>query len=218
MSAIRILIVDDHPLVREGIRQALAVPGYDVAGEAGSAEEGLGLAAELHPDVVILDINLPGMSGIEAAARLRQSSPAARILMLSVHDHPEYLLESVRAGAHGYLRKDSRPAELREAVRRVHEGHTCFPVSADAPAQAAMPVLSAAAQRLELLTRRERDVLIGVASGKANKEIAADLGLGVRTVESYRETLIRKLGIPSAAGLTRFAIETGLLGRYSRDP
>jgi DNA-binding NarL/FixJ family response regulator len=133
--------------------------------------------------------------------------------MLSVHDHPEYVLESVRAGAHGYLRKDSLPDELRAAVRSVASGQTCFGTGAPAAVEAAAPILTAATERLDLLTRRERDVLIGVASGKTNKEIAADLGLSVRTVESYRESLTRKLGIPSAAGLTRFALEARLLGR-----
>lgn len=218
MKPIRIVIVDDHPLVREGIRQALSVPGFEVVAEAGTGDEGVALATAHGPDVVIMDINLPGPSGIEAAERLRKVVPEARILMLSVHDHPEYLLESVRAGAHGYLRKDSRPGELRDAVRAVAGGNTCFPAMGAPPPAASAPILTAASQRLELLSRRERDVLIGVASGKANKEIAADLGVGVRTVESYRESLIRKLGIPSAAGLTRFAIETRLLGRYDPLP
>ena len=132
--------------------------------------------------------------------------------MLSVHDHPEYVLESVRAGASGYLRKDSLPTELRDAVRAVHEGRTAFQSGRSGAPEATAPILAAAAQRLDLLTRRERDVLVGIASGKSNKEIAAGLELSVRTVESYRESLMAKLGIKSAAGLTRFAIESRLLG------
>ena len=133
--------------------------------------------------------------------------------MLSVHDHPEYILESVKAGAHGYLRKDSLPDQLRVAVQTVARGDTHFGAGGSAHPEPVSPILAGTtSHRLELLTRRERDVLIGVASGKANKEITADLGLSVRTVESYRESLIRKLGIPSAAGLTRFAIEARMLG------
>lgn len=212
-AAIRVLLVDDHPLVREGLRQVLGLPGFDVVGEAGTGDDGIDRAVALQPAVVVLDINLPGKTGIEVAAVLRHRAPEVRILMLSVHDHPEYILESVKAGAHGYLRKDSLPDQLRAAVRAVARGETHFERSGSARLEPVAPILvGTTSHRLELLTRREKDVLIGVASGKANKEIAADLGLGVRTVESYRESLIRKLGIPSAAGLTRFAIEARLLG------
>lgn len=209
---IRILIVDDHPLVREGIRGALSVPGFVVIADVGNAEEALGIARAEHPDVIVMDISLPGMSGIDAVEALRRERPGARVLMLSVHDHPEYVLESVRAGASGYLRKDSLPSELREAVRTVHSGQTAFQAGRAGASEATAPILAAAAQRLELLTRRERDVLVGIASGRSNKEIAAGLELSVRTVESYRETLMSKLGIRTTAGLTRFAIESKLLG------
>lgn len=209
---IGVLLVDDHPLVREGLRQVLAEPEFRVVGEVGSGPGAIEMIGECQPEVVILDINLPGENGIVVAARLLGLHPALRILMLSVHDHPEYLVESVKAGAHGYLRKDSLPAQLRDAVRAVHAGRTAFASGKGPPAETMTPVLAAAVQRLELLSRRERDVLIGVASGQLNKEIAADLGLSVRTVESYRETLMRKLGISNVAGLTRFAIEARLLG------
>ena len=121
-APIRILIVDDHALVREGIRQALTIPGFDVVGEAGSGPEGLAKALALTPDVVVLDISLPGENGIKTAARIRAEAPEIRVLMLSVHDHPEYVLESVKAGAHGYLRKDTLPETLRDAIRSIHEG------------------------------------------------------------------------------------------------
>jgi two-component system nitrate/nitrite response regulator NarL len=211
-AIVRILVVDDHPLVREGILQALSVPGFEVLADVGSAEEAVVLARSLHPDVIVMDISLPGMTGIEATEVLHRELPTIRILMLSVHDHPEYVLESVRAGASGYLRKDSLPAELRDAVRSIHAGQTAFQSTRAAVGESMAPVLAAAAQRLELLSRRERDVLVGIASGKANKEIAGDLGLSPRTVESYREALMAKLAIRSTAGLTRFAIESRLLG------
>jgi DNA-binding NarL/FixJ family response regulator len=129
--------------------------------------------------------------------------------MLSVYDNPEYVLESVRVGAHGYLRKDTLPAELREAILTVADGRTRFervlPGGTEPARRASSP------DRLAALTRRERDVLIGVASGKTNREIASELGLSTRTVESYREALIRKLEIPTVAGLTKFALDSGLL-------
>ena len=211
-APIRVMIIDDHALVREGIRQALTVPGFEVVGEAGNGADGLAQARALAPEVVVLDISLPGENGIRTAARFRTEFPEIRVLMLSVHDHAEYVLESVKAGAHGYLRKDTLPDELRRAITTIHEGRTYFGQALEGGPAAPAPVLpSAAADRLELLTRREREVLVGIAIGKGNKEIAADLGRSVRTVESYRETLIRKLGIPSVAGLTRFAIEARLL-------
>ena len=212
-ESIRILIVDDHPLVREGLRQVLAAPEFEVVGEAGNGPDAVVAVGTVSPHVVVLDINLPGENGIAVAARLRSEHPDVRILMLSVHDHHEYVLESARAGAHGYLRKDSLPEALREAIRTVRSGRTAFSPTPATAGEPVVPVLTAASQRLELLTRRERDVLIGVASGQLNKEIAVSLGLSVRTVESYRESLMRKLGIANAAGLTRFAIEADLLGQ-----
>lgn len=210
-TPIRILIVDDHALVREGIRQALTSPGLEVVGEASNGAEGLRAAALLRPDVAVMDITMPGDNGIVTAARMRAEVPGTRILMLSVHDHPEYVLESAKAGAHGYLRKDALPDQLRQAIRTIHGGGTCFEHALSEEVETVTPVLQTnAAQRLALLTRREKDVLLGITGGKTNKEIAADLGLSPRTVESYRESLIRKLGIPSVAGLTRFAIDAGL--------
>jgi two-component system, NarL family, nitrate/nitrite response regulator NarL len=212
-APIRVLLVDDHALVREGIRQALLGPEFEVVGEAGNGTDALALAQRLRPDLVVLDISLPGESGIKTAARLRTETPEVRVLMLSVHDHPEYILESARAGAHGYLRKDTLPEELRDAIRTVHEGRTAFADFATRGSEPLAPVSGAdVTQRLDLLTRRERDVLVGVASGFTNKEIAARYGLSVRTVESYRESLMQKLGIRTIAGLTRFALDARLIG------
>lgn len=210
---IRIVLVDDHTLVRQGIRQALTAPGFEVVGEAGTGPEGLARVLELRPDVVVLDISLPEENGIVTAGRIRAEAPDTRILMLSVHDHQQYVLESAKAGAHGYLRKDTLPEELREAIRTIHGGDTHFGSSLGEDTDVVTPRLqNNAAQRLALLTPREREVLIGIAEGLTNKEIATRLGLSPRTVESYRETLIRKLGIPSVAGLTRFALDAALIG------
>jgi two-component system, NarL family, nitrate/nitrite response regulator NarL len=235
-DVIRVLVVDDHAIVREGIRQVLVSDaGISVVGEAANAELAIDMAVSLRPDVVLLDVTMPDASGLHVVTRLRELVSETRVLMLSVHGDTEYVLRSVRAGAHGYLRKDTTPATLRDAVRAVHRGGEFFspdvavhltsairdagtgqgpsgssagdddppvPAPRDAPAQRGA---------LEQLTGRERDVLMRVARGLLNKEIAAELGISVRTVESHRESLTRKLGVRSVAGLTRLAIEHGLV-------
>jgi DNA-binding NarL/FixJ family response regulator len=150
---------------------------------------------------------MPGLSGLEAAEQIRDAVPAAHLLMLSIHDHEEYVLQSVRAGAHGYLRKDSSPSELRGAIRTIHQGGSFF----SAPIARNLSSALRNERRTAQLTGRERDVLVEIASGHTNKEIAALLGISVRTVESHRESLMKKLDVHGAAALTRFAIDNGLL-------
>ncbi|MES2180029.1 MAG: response regulator transcription factor [Gemmatimonadota bacterium] len=214
-DSIRVLIADDHALVREGLRHVLSVtPGFDVVGEAGSGAETLAEASRLAPDVVVLDISMPHGSGLEVAAELRVVLPATRILVLSMHDHEQYVLESVRAGAHGYLRKDSSPAELRDGIRAVARGDTFFTAPVASQLSAAIrgeASRDARTNKLASLTAREKDVLLGVVAGETNKDIAARLRISPRTVESHRENLMRKLEIRSVAGLTRFAVDEGLL-------
>ncbi|MEP7346440.1 MAG: response regulator transcription factor [Gemmatimonadaceae bacterium] len=222
-DVIRVLVVDDHAIVREGLRHVLGTAdGFNVVGEAGDGATALELAEREHPDVVLLDINLAGESGLDVARHLRESHAAARILILSVHDDREFVVESVRVGAHGYVRKDTTPAELRRAIRAVFDGNAFFgpPVAlrltealTEAPAPVAPPDRSPTQPtgQLEQLTNREREVLGGIARGRMNKEIAASLGISVRTVEAHRDSLMRKLQLRSPAVLTRFAIEAGLL-------
>jgi DNA-binding NarL/FixJ family response regulator len=209
------MIVDDHPLVREGIRSIVAAEdGFEIVAEAGSGEEAVEAAGQLRPDVVILDLSMPGEGGLRAVARLREVAPAARSLVLSVHDHPEYVLEAVRAGAQGYIRKDTSPAELRQAIRTVHRGEAFFssPVARQLSAAVRQETLrEEQGEKLERLTDRERQVLAGIAAGSTSKIIAQQLGLSPRTVEAYRENLMRKLAIRTVAGLTRFAVESGLV-------
>jgi DNA-binding NarL/FixJ family response regulator len=210
MKTVRIVVADDHQLVREGIRQVLASAAeFEVVGEAGDGDEALRLAKELTPDVLLLDISMPRRSGLEVASAVRDLGLATSVLMLSVHDHPQYVLEGVRAGARGYLRKDTEPAELRKAIRALANGESFFsPVAATHLTDAVQGVdPPGAARRLASLTRRERQVLSGVAEGSTNKQIAVALGLSPRTVESYRESLMRKLGVYTVAGLTRLALE-----------
>ena len=218
-APIRVLIADDHAVVREGVRHVLEGDDIEIVGEAENGLQTLELTEALAPDVIVLDLSMPAMSGLEAAARLRERAPNARVLILSIHDHEEYVLESVRAGAQGYLRKDSSPAELRGAVRAIHRGGSFFSAPAARTLAAALRGDAAGEtprDRLESLTARERDVLLEIAGGNTNREIATRFGISVRTVESHREALMRKLGVRGAASLTRFAIDAGLL-RTSTD-
>jgi DNA-binding NarL/FixJ family response regulator len=211
---IRVLVADDHTVVREGIRYVLErEPGFEIVGEAGSGSDVVALAEQCRPDVAVLDISMPGASGIQVAARLRERLPETRILILSMYDNAEYVLESVRAGAHGYILKDTAATELRRAVRAVQEGEAFFSPPVASRLSAAVRGELAQERRtsdLGSLSAREREVLQGIARGHTNKEIAAALGISHRTVETHRESLMRKLRIRTVAGLTRFALETGL--------
>lgn len=210
---IRVLVADDHMIVRTGIRHVLeSESDFVVIGEAGSGSEAILLAAELRPDIVVLDISMPDQSGLEVAARLRSASAAPRILILSMHNNAEYVLESVRAGAHGYLLKDTAAAELRTAIRAVCRGESYFSPPVATRLTAAVRGESGSANAgMDQLTSREREVWLGIARGRTNKEIAAELGISHRTVETHRESLMRKLQIRTVAELTRLAIESGII-------
>lgn len=221
-APIRVLVVDDHAVVREGIRHVLAgEPGFEVVGEAANGEQALALASAQRPDVIVLDVTMPGESGLRVAPKLRAAVPEARVLIMSMHENAEYVREGVRAGASGYLLKDSAAAELRLAVRAVHAGGTYFSTHAalglsGAPMPGLVPTVAPALPEPEPttppadgLTARERDVLDGIARGLTNKEIAAELGISHRTVETHRESLMRKLGIRTVAGLTRYVLDGG---------
>jgi RNA polymerase sigma factor (sigma-70 family) len=214
-DVIRVLVVDDHVIVRQGIRQVLdEAAGFAVVGEAGDGAAALAAAAVHLPDVVVLDVSLPGDTGLEVARRLKQTLPATRILMLSVYDNTEYVLEAVRAGADGYLLKDSSPAELRDAIRAVHAGGSAFSAATARQLNAGLRQEAQRREkedRLAQLTSREREVLRLIVEGRTNKETAATLGISHRTVETHRENILRKLGVRSVAELTRLAIETGML-------
>jgi DNA-binding NarL/FixJ family response regulator len=209
---IRVLVADDHMIVRTGIRHVVeSEPDFEVVGEAGSGSEALSLASRLRPDVVVLDISMPDQSGLEVAASLRTTAGPPRVLILSMHDNPEYVLESVRAGAHGYLLKDTAGTELRDAIRAVCRGESYFSPPVARRLSAAVRGEQNNHHALDQLTSREREVLLGIVRGRTNKQIAADLGISHRTVETHRESLMRKLEIRTVAELTRFAIEAGVL-------
>jgi DNA-binding NarL/FixJ family response regulator len=213
-EVIRVLVADDHAIVRTGIRHVLeGQAGFTVVGEASNGAEALGLAQELTPDVVVLDISMPGVSGLQAAAELRRCCPDIRVLILSMHDNTEYVLESLRAGVHGYLLKDSAADELGAAIRAVCRGESFFspPIARRLGAVVRGELTGERPGTLAQLTGRERQVLIGVAGGRTNKEIAQELGISHRTVESHRESLMRKLDVYTVAGLTKIALEEGLI-------
>jgi DNA-binding NarL/FixJ family response regulator len=212
-SPIRVLVADDHAIVRTGIRHVLeSEPGFVVVGEAANGAQAIELARTLKPDVAVLDISMPGESGLQVAQELRRLSPDSRVLILSMHDNTEYVLESVRAGAHGYILKDTAATELRDAIHAVRRGESYFSPPIARRLSAVVRGTSEEEDLLGQLTGRERQVLVGVAQGRTNREIALELGISHRTVETHRESLMRKLGIRTVAGLTRVALEAGLIG------
>ncbi|MGV2288269.1 response regulator transcription factor [Trinickia sp. YCB016] len=203
-AAAKIILVDDHPLVRDGLRLRLeGVPNLDVAGEAGNADEALALAETVAPDLVLMDVGMNGMNGITLAGIFHERFPAIRVLMLSMHDNIEYVMQAVRAGASGYVLKDSPATEIVHAIGAVLNGQTFF----SAGLAARMIQASAMQTPLETLTPRERDILDLLAEGLSSKQIAQLNGLSVRTVETHRLNLKRKLDIEGQAELIKFAVE-----------
>ena len=209
--AISVLIADDHELVREGIKARLALsPNMKVCGEAANGREAINASRWLTPDVVFLDISMPGMTGLEAAPKILEVSPKSRILFLSMYDNPEYVKESLRVGARGYMLKDVTRQEMAAAVEAVYRGGTYLGpnvgVQLDAPDREA-PASSAPFN----LTERESQILTMIAGGAANREIADRLEISVRTVESHRLSIRSKTGGGNAADLFRIARELGLV-------
>ncbi|WP_428153424.1 response regulator [Brevundimonas sp.] len=196
----RVLIVDDHPLAREGLRAMLnRADGLEVVGEASSGEEAVSLAVALTPDIVLMDIRLgAGMDGLAAAAAIRTEVPASRVLMLTLHDAPEYVRAALAAGATGYVLKDASADELVAAVRQVLEGRTALPLALLNQALAMAPAsrrIEDDISRLDRLTPRERQVLDQVADGLTNKAIARQLDISPGTVKAHVERVIAKLGV-----------------------
>jgi len=212
MPALRVLLADDHALVRAGMRSLLRdIEGVEVVGEAADGGQALALAERERPDVVLLDIAMKGMNGLEAAARFRELHPGIKVIILSMHASEEYVLQALRAGAAAYLIKDSATAELELALRSVMRGETYL-----SPA-ISRQVVEGYVQRVgagtgeDPLTPRQREVLKRIAEGRSTKEIAFDLGLSVKTVETHRAQIIERLGIRDVAGLVRYAMRTGLV-------
>lgn len=198
---VHILIVDDHPLVRDGLRARLeTIPRFAVVAEAGNADEALQHAASQSVDLALMDINLSGTNGIELTSRFNALYPEIAVLMLSMHDKAEYVMQAVQAGARGYVLKDAPATDIIAAIDTVMSGGIYY--SAGLAKQLSRPMPPAM-----LLTPREREVLHCIATGKSNKHIARDMNLSVRTVETHRLNIKRKLGIEGQADLIRFALE-----------
>ena len=222
-SVIRVVIADDHAVVRDGLRALVeAQPGLVVVGEAGDGHEAWQRTCELLPDVLVLDLSMPGVGGLEAAERVAKDCPSVRVVALTMHEERGYVSQLLRAGAAGYVLKRTASSELVRAIRAVAAGGTYVDSSlagallTDAPVR---PQHSASAARRTPrgeLTVRETEVLKLVAHGHTNKEIAATLAIGVKTVETHKTNGMTKLGLTSRAALVRFSMEVGWLAQ--RDP
>lgn len=210
---IRVLLVDDHPIVLQGLKSHLsAIEQILIVGEAADGREAVEKARRLAPDVVLMDISLPRMNGLDAARALQEQVPQARIIALSMHGNKEYVQEMIRCGARGYILKTASPFDLVRAIETVHRGDTFF------SAEVSQALLNDYVHKRRRggetgetrLSAREEEVLLLIAEGLTNKEISQRLFISVRTVETHRERMMHKLDIHTASGLTRYALESGL--------
>ena len=200
-AALRVLLVDDHPLVRDGLRARLSlVPGLETVGEAGGAAEALARLADARPDLVLMDVGMKDVNGIDLTRQLLERAPALRVLMLSMYDNPEYVQRAMQAGACGYVLKDAPAEEIVAAIEAVAAGGTFL-----------SPGVSRRLFRNQtqrpLLSSRESEILSALGRGESSKQIAAALGLSVRTVETHRQNIKRKLDIDGQAELIKYAVE-----------
>ncbi len=205
-DTIRVLIVDDHPMVAEGIQSILeSYDEIDVVGTLSNGQEAVDKVADLQPHVILMDLNMPGLGGLSATELILERLPDTRILILSMHDSPEYISTALSHGAKGYVLKDVPTEEIKQAIDAVMRGERYLCTGASGSLE---PKGTAAR---EALTGREQTILLELAQGKSNKEVAQTLEISVRTVETHRKNIKRKLGISSTAGLTRYALEHGVL-------
>ena len=212
LKPIKVLLVDDHPLVLDGIRARLEDEGgIDVVGDACNGQDALEKAQSLSPDVVLMDVSMPVMNGFDATRKLRECCPQVRVLILSMHDNREYILQLIQSGAAGYILKDVSSEEMVKAIETMNQGGTYFSSGASQTLFARFDEPAASAQDSGVLTRRELTVLKLLAEGRNNKEIARELDISVRTVETHRQNIKSKLNIQTAAGLVRYAIEHNLV-------
>ncbi len=213
MSKIRVLIADDHAILREGVRALLKpVEDIEVVGEAADGLQAVEACRRLQPDVVLMDIAMPGLGGIEAALELKKESSRTRVLVMSQYEDREYVRRMLKAGAAGYVLKKSAGAELAGAIRAVARGGLVLdPEVARAAMEESSPEGGAGGDPYEALTDREKQVLKLVAEGKSNKEVAELLGISVKTAMSHRERVMEKLEVHNRTELVRFAIKRGVI-------
>lgn len=213
MKPIRVLLADDHILVRAGIRALLqGFAGVQIVAEAGDGHEALALVEAQCPHLVLMDIAMPGLNGIDAMARIVKDFPETRVIILSMNAAEQYVLQAMRAGAAGYLLKNTSPAELEQAVRSVARGETYLSPAISGHVIGGLLRGGTEAAPGERLTARQREVLQLIAEGHTTKEIARKLGLSVKTVETHRQQLMERLDIHEVAGLVRHAMKIGLIG------
>lgn len=212
---IRILVVDDHAVVREGIRMVLETdPELKVVGDASSGEEALTLAHQLHPDVIVMDIGMPGLSGFETTQRIREALPDIKILALTVHDSEAYIFQMLGAGAVGYVLKRAPAAEVIQAVKAAYRGEAILH-----PSVAKLLIRDYLARveggqettSFDLLSKREREIVKLIAEGRTNRDIAQLLCLSIKTVQAHRANLMRKLGMHDRTELVKYAIRRGII-------
>ncbi|MDR3701930.1 MAG: response regulator transcription factor [Candidatus Sulfopaludibacter sp.] len=216
MKTIRVLLADDHNLIRAGLRLVVAQqPDFQVAGEAENGRQAVALAEQLKPDVVVMDIKMPDLNGIEACHQIRETLPDTQVVMLSMHSDETYVLRALKAGARAYLLKDSAEADLARAIRAAVEGKSFFsPAVGKVLLEDYMRKLqrTGAEDSYELLSPREREILQVVAEGKSSKEIANVLNLSVYTVETHRAKIMQKLNLRSMPELILYAVRKGIIG------
>ena len=216
MKKITVLLAEDHVVVREGFRKMLELEDdLEVVGEAQGGRQAVSLAAKLRPAVVLMDIAMPHLNGLEATRQLLKILPATKVLMLSAHSDDAYVKNATESGAPGFLLKQTSAHDVCRAIREVHQGKTFFSPSItrhfdrlNLPAPSPADRLNS---KVAQLTSREMEVLQLIAEGNANKKTAAELGIGIKTVEKHREHLMQKLDIHDTAGLTRYAISAGII-------
>lgn len=208
IKKIRALLVDDHMLVLDGLQARLELEtNIDVVGTASNGLEALQKSAELKPDLVLMDVSMPILNGLEATKRFKAEQPCVKILMLSMHNDKEYILSLIQSGANGYVLKDVSSDELVQAINTVHQGGTYFSSGASDSLFSASTV----SHQCEALTKREMAVLKEVAIGLSNKEVAQSLNISVRTVETHRQNIKNKLDIHTSAGLIKYALANQLI-------
>jgi two-component system response regulator NreC len=207
--AIRVVLADDHELVRQGLKALLEREGFQVVGEASNGQEAVRLVLNVSPDVAILDISMPILNGLDAARELKKSSQRTRTILLTQHDEDQYVTEALRAGVRGYVLKNQAATDLVHAIQQVCRGEIYLSPSISRTVVEAF--LSKTALPTDPLTSRERQVLQLIGEGKSSKEIAVLLGISIKTAESHRTRLMRKLDIHELANLVRYAIRRGLV-------
>jgi len=212
VKKIRVLIVDDHAIVREGVRMILSAhPDIQVVGEAGSGEQAVAMAQTLHPNVVVMDISMPGMNGIEATQQIRQRTSDVNVLALTMHEDDHYVFQLLKAGAAGYVLKRAAATDLVDAVRASHRGEAFLYPSVVTDYLRRVEQGEASRKPYDGLTGREREVLALIAEGHTNQEIAGRLFISIKTVQTHRAHIFEKLGLHDRTELVRYAIRVGLI-------